>query len=175
MERLLLRDWKDSDLEPFIAMNADPVVMRYFPAFLTRDESIASFERQRRSLNERGWGLWAVEVDGVFAGFCGLNIPSFAAPFMPCTEIGWRFRPEFWGRSLAYRAALQVLEFGFQTLKLDEIVSFTAAINLRSRKLMERLRFQRDLNGNFEHPSIPVGHPLRPHVLYRLPASSSHP
>ena len=93
---------------------------------------------------------------------------------MPCTEIGWRLRPEFWGRRLAYRAALQALQFGFQTLKLREIVSFTAAINLRSRKLMERLNFQRDLAGDFEHPSILVGHPIRPHVLYRLPSPQSH-
>jgi RimJ/RimL family protein N-acetyltransferase len=165
---LLLRQWKDSELEPFIAMNSDPEVMRYFPALLSRAESTASFERLRRAIDERGWGLWAVEVDGSFAGLCGLNIPSFSAPFMPCTEISWRLRPEFWGRSLAYRAALQALQFGFQTLKLREIVSFTAAINLRSRKLMERLNFQHDLNGDFEHPSIPVGHPIRPHVLYRL-------
>jgi RimJ/RimL family protein N-acetyltransferase len=169
---LLLRQWKDSDLEPFIAMNSDPEVMRYFPALLSRDESIASFERLRRAIDERGWGLWAVEIDSAFAGLCGMNIPSFVAPFMPCTEIGWRFRPEFWGRGLAHRAALQALQFGFQTLKLREIVSFTAAINLRSRKLMERLQFQRDLAGDFEHPTIPAGHPIRPHVLYRLQSFS---
>jgi RimJ/RimL family protein N-acetyltransferase len=171
---LLLRQWKETDLEPYIAMNADPEVMRYFPALLSRDESVASFERLRRAIDQRGWGVWAVEVDGAFAGLCGLNSPSFDAPFMPCTEILWRLRPKFWGRSLGYRAALKALDFGFQTLKLREIVSFTAAINLRSRKLMERLQFQRDLNGNFEHPSIAVGHPIRLHVLYRLfhPASS---
>jgi RimJ/RimL family protein N-acetyltransferase len=172
MEHLLLRQWKDSDLEPFIAMNSDPEVMRYFPALLSRDESIASFDRLRSAIDERGWGLWAVEVEGAFAGLCGLNIPSFAAPFMPCTEIGWRFRQEFWGRSLAYRAALEALQFGFQTLKLRAIVSFTATTNLRSRRLMERLKFQRDFNGDFEHPSIPIGHPIRPHSLYRLQSSS---
>jgi RimJ/RimL family protein N-acetyltransferase len=168
MEQLILRQWRDSDLEPYGAMNADPQVMQYFPALLTRAESAASFERLRRAIDERGWGLWAVEVDGVFAGFTGLNIPAFSAPFMPCTEIGWRFRREFWGRGLAFRAAREALGFGFESLKLAQIVSFTAAINIRSRKLMERLGFAQDVNGDFDHPSIPEGHVLRRHVLYRI-------
>jgi RimJ/RimL family protein N-acetyltransferase len=167
MEQLTLRQWRDSDLEPLAEMNADPEVMRYFPALLTKDESAASMERQRRAIDQRGWGLWAVDVDGVFAGFTGLNVPSFSAPFTPCTEIGWRFRREYWGRSLAYRAACEAIAFGFDSLKLPEIVSFTAATNIRSRRLMERLKFERDADGDFEHPSIPEGHVLRRHVLYR--------
>src|SRR5712671_4916140 len=105
MESVTLRQWVDSDLEPYAAMNADPEVMRFFPRLLAREESATSMERARRAIDERGWGLWAVEVDGVFAGFTGLNAPSFSAPVMPCTEIGWRFRREFWGRGLAIRAA----------------------------------------------------------------------
>ena len=167
MEALLLRQWKDSDLEPYSAMNADGEVMRYFPALLTPAESLASFERLRKAIDERGWGLWAVEVDGTFAGFTGVSIPTFSAPFTPCTEIGWRFRREFWGRGLATRAAQEALRFGFERLKLSEIVSFTAAINVRSRKLMERLGFGRDEDGDFDHPAIPQGHVLRAHVLYR--------
>src|SRR6185436_1912252 len=100
MEQILLRQWRDSDLEPFAAMNADPEVMRYFPSVLTKSETSASLERLRRAIDERGWGLWAVEVDGNFAGFTGLSIPNFTAHFTPCTEIGWRFRHEYWGRSL---------------------------------------------------------------------------
>jgi RimJ/RimL family protein N-acetyltransferase len=122
----------------------------------------------RRAIDERGWGLWAVEVQGIFAGLTGLNTPTFSTHFTPCTEIGWRFRPEFWGRGLAFRAACQALRFGFESLRLLEIVSFTVATNVRSRNLMERLGFSRDEAGDFNHPSIPSGHPLRPHVLYRL-------
>ena len=168
MEHLILRQWRDSDLEPYAAMNADPEVMRHFPALLTKAESQASLERQRRAIAERGWGLWVVEVDGVFAGFTGLNIPQFSAPFMPCTEMGWRFRREFWGRSLAYRAAQHALAYGFHTLRLAEIVAFTAAQNNRSRRLMERLGFQRDGEDDFDHPLIPAGHALRRHVLDRV-------
>lgn len=173
MEHLILRQWKDSDLEPYAAMNANAEVMRYFPALLTKEETAASLKRQRRAIDEHGWGLWAVEVDGVFAGFTGLNAPSFTAHFTPCTEIGWRFRREFWGRGLACRAAREALRFGFESLKLAEIVAFTSATNVRSRRLMERLAFERDAGGDFDHPSIPEGHALRCHVLYRIRAETS--
>jgi RimJ/RimL family protein N-acetyltransferase len=167
MERLILRQWRDEDLEPFAGMNADPEVMRHFPALLSRAESEASMNVFRRAIDERGWGLWAVEVEGVFAGFTGLGIPRFTAHFTPCTEVGWRFRAEFWGRSLAYRAAREALSFGFMTLKLPEIVSFTAATNVRSQKLMKRLGLQYDARDDFDHPALPDGHILRRHVLYR--------
>ena len=167
MERILLRQWKDSDLEPFAAMNADPEVMRHFPALRSRAETAASLEKLRRAIDERGWGLWAVDVDGTFAGLTGLNVPDFDAHFTPCTEIGWRFRREFWGRNVAYRAACAALSFGFESLQLSEIVGFTVPANLRSRRLMERLGFQRDPTEDFDHPALPEGHPIRPHVLYR--------
>ncbi|MGH7967109.1 MAG: GNAT family N-acetyltransferase [Limisphaerales bacterium] len=167
METVLLRQWKDSDLESYCEMNADPEVMRHFPRLFTRLESQASFERLRKSIDENGWGLWAVEVDGAFAGFTGLTAPKFEAAFTPCVEIGWRFRREFWGRGVAYRAALEALQFGFTSLRLREVLSFTAVGNLRSRRLMERLGFVRDAAGDFDHPLIPVGHETRRHVLYR--------
>lgn len=171
-EEIVLRQWRDSDLGPYAAMNANPEVMRYFPAPLTRAETAASLQRVRRAIDERGWGLWAVDVEGEFAGFTGLNVPTFSAPFMPCVEIGWRFRRKFWGRSLAYRAARAALSFGFESLTLAEIVSFTAATNLRSRRLMERLGLEHDTAGDFDHPSIPKGHTLRRHVLYRIGRNS---
>jgi RimJ/RimL family protein N-acetyltransferase len=170
VERLILRQWRDPDLGPYAAMNADPEVMRHFPALMSRAESAASLDRLRRVIDERGWGLWVVEVDGAFAGFTGLNVPGFSAPFTPCTEIGWRFRREFWGRGIAYRAAVEALGFGFTSLKLREILSFTAATNARSRRLMERLGMQRDAEGDFDHPAVPEGHELRRHVLYRIQA-----
>jgi RimJ/RimL family protein N-acetyltransferase len=173
MEQLILRQWKDCDLEPFAAMNVDPEVMRHFPSALTRAQSEADMKVLRRQIDERGWGLWAVEVDGSFAGFTGLSIPRFTAHFTPCTEVGWRFRPEFWGRGLAYRSACQALAFGFGTLKLTEIVSFTAATNVRSQKLMERLGFSHDAQDDFDHPMLSEGHILRRHVLYRRKPAAS--
>jgi RimJ/RimL family protein N-acetyltransferase len=175
MEHLILRQWKDSDLESFAEMNADPEVMRHFPAPLSRAQSESNLNALRRQIEERGWGLWAVEVDGAFAGFTGLSIPRFSAHFMPCTEIGWRFRREFWGRGIAHRAACEALTYGFVTLKLPEIVSFTAATNLRSQKLMARLGFTHNPSEDFDHPALAEGHLLRRHVLYRKRATNRFP
>lgn len=167
MARVLLRQWRQCDLEPYHEMNTDPEVMRFMPALMTRREASDSLVRLRAGIEERGWGVWAVEVDGAFAGMAGLSVPRFAAPFMPCTEVLWRMRREFWGRGLARAAAEQALEFGFSRLGLAEIVAFTAAVNLRSIRLMERLGFSRDPGGDFDHPALAAGHPLRRHVLYR--------
>jgi RimJ/RimL family protein N-acetyltransferase len=167
MKQITLRQWRDSDLELIAEMNTDPEVMRYFPAPFSWEQREASLARQRSLIEQRGWGLWALDVDDVFAGLTGLAIPGFEAPFMPCVEVDWRLRREYWGQGVAYRGALQALEYGFSVLKLAEIVSFTAAVNARSRRLMERLGVVHDAVGDFEHPSIPEGHELRHHVLYR--------
>lgn len=165
--RVILRQWTDADLAPFAAMNAHPDVMRYFPTVLGVDESREALRRYQKSIAEQGWGYWAVEVDGEFAGLTGLAEPSFSAPFTPCVEIGWRFLPAFWGRGLAFAAARQAENYARSVLRLAELVSFTTAANLRSIALMSRLGFTRDLASDFLHPKIPAGHPLRPHVLYR--------
>lgn len=167
MEQIVLRQWQDSDLEPYALMNSDPEVMRYFPSALTREQSEASLIRHRDLIEQRGWGLWALEVDGEFAGFAGLAVPRFEAPFMPCVEVGWRLRREYWGRGIAYQGGFMALEHGFKVLKLPQIVSFTAAGNERSRRLMERLGMVHEAAEDFDHPSIPEGHALRRHVLYR--------
>lgn len=165
--KVILRQWREEDLEPFAALNCDPEVMRYFPAPLTLEQSEAFARRQLNLIATRGWGLWAVEADGAFAGFAGLSVPSFEAPFMPCVEIGWRLARPFWGRSIGFEAARQAVEQAFGRIGLDELVSFTATVNLRSRRLMERLGFAHDPAGDFLHPKIPADHELCRHVLYR--------
>jgi RimJ/RimL family protein N-acetyltransferase len=153
-------------------MNADPEVMRHFPATLTAEQSdqLANwvFEHTRRN----GFGPWAVEIPGVapFVGFTGLSIPSFSAAFTPCIEVGWRLAREHWGRGYATEAAKAALDFGFNRQGLDEIVSFTVVANAASRRVMEKLGMQRDPGEDFDHPSLPEGHALRRHVLYRLAA-----
>jgi RimJ/RimL family protein N-acetyltransferase len=170
MKQITLRQWRDSDLNPYVAMNADPEVMRYYPSLLSREHTEASLIRQRTLIDDRGWGLWVIDVDGTFAGFTGLAIPSFEASFMPCIEVGWRLRREYWGQGIAYQGTLQALDYGFRILKLPEIVSFTAAVNVRSRRLMERLEFVHDAANDFDHPSITERHDLRRHVFYRKKA-----
>ena len=165
--RLRLRPWRESDLAPFAAMNADPLVMEHFAAPLTREESDAYARRMMAAIEGRGWGNWALEEIGgePFVGFAGLSAPSFEAHFTPCTEIGWRLVRSAWGRGYATQAARAALAFGFGELGLAEIVSFTALANTRSIAVMERLGMRRD--GEFDHPRLPAGHRLQRHVLYR--------
>lgn len=162
-----LRLWKDTDLAPFAAMNADAEVMRYFPHPLTFEESREMLGRLRDGLERRGWGLWAVEVDGEFGGFTGLAEPRFQSAFTPCVEIGWRFLQKHWGHGIAFAAARQAETLAFGSLGLKELVSFTTETNLRSRRLMERLDFSHNPKEDFLHPLLPAGHPLHRHVLYR--------
>jgi RimJ/RimL family protein N-acetyltransferase len=143
--------------------------MQHMPAVLPRQASDALAERIEAHWGEHGFGLWAVEVPGVapFAGFVGLSIPGFEAPFTPCVEIGWRLAAPCWGRGYASEAARAALGFGFEELGLAEIVSFTTPDNLRSRRVMEKLGMLRDPADDFDHPGLPEGHPLRRHLLYR--------
>jgi len=168
-ERLFLRQWHTEDRKSFAAMNADPEVMRYFPATLTHEQSDAMADRCQMSLEKRGWGLWAVELkaERSFIGFVGLSIPVANLPFMPCVEIVWRLASSAWGKGFATEAGRAALRVAFVDLQLAEIVSFTSVINTRSRAVMERLGMKED-NQTFEHPGVPIGNLLREHCLYRL-------
>ena len=145
--------------------------MAHYPAPLTRAESDALADRIAQRFDDDGFGLWALEVPGVasLAGFVGILVPRFEAHFTPCVEIGWRLDADLWGRGYATEAAREVVRFGFEEAGLPEIVSMTVPANVRSRAVMERLGMTHDPREDFEHPLVPVGHPLRPHVLYRLP------
>ncbi len=169
-KRLLLRQWREEDLLPFSKMNADIRVMEYFPSTLSTKESDNLAEKIQKELQEKDYGLWAVEIPKIapFIGFVGLHSPNFTAHFTPCIEIGWRLAFEHWRKGYAFEAASRVIKYGFNVLKLKEIVSMTASGNMRSRGLMEKLGMKHDPKDDFMHPSIPEGHPLRYHVLYRL-------
>lgn len=167
--RLKLRQWQDSDLAPFAALNSDPRVMEHFPAPLSQAESDAWVGRLKAEMAEQGWGLWAVEVKATeqFIGFVGLKVPKVTLPFSPCVEIGWRLAFDAWGKGYATEAAKAALQVGFEQLNLAEIVSFTAVCNTRSTAVMQRLGMTKDPQ-TFEHPAVAAGHHLRTHVLYRM-------
>ena len=168
-DRLVLRQWRDEDLEPFAELNADPEVMRYVPAPLDREQSDAMLGRMRARIDEQGWGLWAVQRrdTGALAGFTGLAVPRHPLPFQPCVEVGWRLARSAWGHGFATEAAREALRVAFDELGLTEVVSFTAVANLRSRAVMERLAMVRDPAEDFDHPALAEGESLRRHVLYR--------
>jgi RimJ/RimL family protein N-acetyltransferase len=168
--RLRLRQWRESDLPAFAAMNADERVMEFLPKVLSRAESDALAGRIREHFERHGFGLLAVEVPSVadFIGFVGLSVPRFQAHFTPCVEVGWRLAYEHWGKGYATEGARAAIDFGFNKLRLGEIVSFTVPENLRSIRVMERVGMTRSPADDFEHPALPEGHRLRKHVLYRI-------
>jgi len=174
-ERLRLRRWSASDRPAFAALNADPKVVEYLPAALTRAQSDALAARIETHFAQHGFGLWAVEIPGVapFAGFVGLSVVGFEAHFTPAVEVGWRLAAPHWGRGYAREGARAALAFAFETLGLPEVVSFTVPANRRSRRVMEALGMARDPADDFDHPALPAGHPLRRHVLYRIARPST--
>lgn len=165
--RVLLRSWRGDDLDSFAALNADPVVTEFLAGPRSRAASAEMIARLQAGIDERGWGLWAVDVGGRCIGFNGITHPRFESHFTPCVEIGWRLAREAWGHGYATEAARVALAFGFAVLNLAEIVAFTAAGNVRSRRVMERIGMSHDPADDFDHPQLP-GHPLQRHVLYRL-------
>ncbi|MFY9688411.1 MAG: GNAT family N-acetyltransferase [Candidatus Acidiferrales bacterium] len=168
--RLLLRRWRDSDREPFAALNSDPRVRQFFPSLLSRAESDSLVDSIEAHFDKHGFGLFATELcpEGSFIGFIGLSIPDFDAPFMPCVEIGWRLAAEYWNQGLATEGAQAVLAYAFDSLHLDEVVSFAVPSNFASRRVMEKIGMTRSPEDDFDHPRLPEGHPLRRHVLYRI-------
>jgi RimJ/RimL family protein N-acetyltransferase len=195
-QRLILRPWRETDREGFARLNDDPAVMEFMLRTLSRDESDALAAGIQAAIEKRGWGFWAVEVKAgegaaAFIGFVGLSVPSFTAHFtspiaksrlrrflpacerrdfraLPCVEIGWRLAKEHWGAGYASEAAAACLRFGFERLKLQQIVAFTVPLNKRSIGVMERIGMSRNPSDDFDHPKLPPGHPLQRHVLYRI-------
>ena len=169
-ERLLLRRWQPEDRVPFAALNGDPEVMQHFPRPLSRPDSDAMIERIEATFDAHGFGLFAVEEcgSGAFIGFVGLWPTGFDAHFTPAVEVGWRLARHAWGSGYATEAARAAVTDGFARLGLAEIVSFTAVVNERSQRVMAKIGMTHDPTDDFDHPSLPVGHRLERHVLYRL-------
>ena len=170
--RLLLREWREEDAEPFAAMSADPVVMQYLLPFADRAAVDAWVETVRAHWHEHGFGAWVVELPGEarFIGVVGLSHVRWALPFAPAVEAAWRLARPYWGKGYAFEAARAAVEDGFGRLCLDEIVAFTVPTNAASRRVMARLGMTHDPaeDFDFDHPRMPPGHPWRRHVLYRI-------
>ncbi|AOT09298.1 GNAT family N-acetyltransferase [Pseudoalteromonas luteoviolacea] len=178
-ERLVLRQWQETDKIPFAQMCADPEVMRYFPELLNKNESDVLREKIKALIDERGYGFWAVALkehvshvskqstNSRFIGFVGLHWQTQIMPELPFMEIGWRLNRHYWRNGYAYEAAKAALTFAFETLKLNQVYAFTATENIPSQKLMKRLGMK-NLNQDFAHPALPRGHTLQAHCLYAI-------
>ncbi len=167
--RLVMRRWRDEDRDPYAAMNADPEVMRYFPATMDRAASDASVDRIEGLFDTQGFGWWALEVAGTgeFIGFTGLQPMPDGVPGAGGMEVGWRLARRAWHHGYATEAAAAAVGVGFEGVGLAEIWSMTAVLNLPSQAVMQRLGMTP--YAHFDHPKLAVGHPLRAHIVYRLP------
>jgi RimJ/RimL family protein N-acetyltransferase len=162
--RLLLRRWRDDDRSAFHALNSDPAVMATIGPVMSRSDSDAFMNRIEQRFREHRFGLWCVDRGGEPIGFTGLSVPWFRDG----VEVGWRIRSEHWGQGYAPEAATECLKYAFEEIALDEVISFTAVTNVKSRRVMEKIGLVRDADGDFDHPGVPEGSPLRAHVLYRI-------
>jgi RimJ/RimL family protein N-acetyltransferase len=168
--RLLLRRWRNADRDAFADLNADSEVMEHFPEPLPRDESDALVDRIEDGFEQRAYGFWAVELvaSSEFIGFTGLGLAEFEAHFTPAVEVGWRLKRSAWGHGYATEAARAAMTYGFEGVGVRQIVAFTPMHNTPSRAVMERLGMSYDPADDFDHPSLPLGNPLRRFVLYRI-------
>lgn len=144
--------------------------MKYFPSLGNLETAKLFIQGANEAIEKYNFGLWAATLkeNDSLIGFIGLNIPGFETHFTPCVEVGWRLGSEYWGKEYAPEAAKACLEYGFNKIGLDEIVSFTVPANTKSIRVMEKIGMKRDINGNFKHPKLPYDHSLSEHVLYRL-------
>ena len=169
-ERLVLRSWRETDIAPFAAMCADAEVMAYFERTQTHAEAEALVRRCQLREAEDGFCIWALEAPDVadFVGLAGIQRLQYQAHFTPAVEVGWRLARPFWRRGYATEAALASMDYGFGPGGLSEIVAVAVGANARSLAVMERIGMRRVAGGDFDHPSVPLGHRLQPHVLYRI-------
>jgi len=171
--RLILREWIDSDIPVFIKMGKDPRVMEFFPGLWDEEKSHESLKQNREEFTQSGFGKFALELKetGEFIGYTGLAKVNFEAHFTPAIEIGWRLDSQHFGKGYATEAAKEVLRFAFEDLRLKEIVAFTVPQNLASQNVMKKIGMTRDFSGDFLHPKLPKSHPFAKHVLFRTKSS----
>jgi RimJ/RimL family protein N-acetyltransferase len=168
-ERLVLRDWRDADLEPLHALCTCPQVMATIGPVHDERKSRELLGRLQDRQARDGCTFWAMQrkSDDRMIGFCGVGrgtVPQIERE----SEIGWRLVYECWGQSYAREAAQAALDWAWRGLDAPMVVAITAQRNTRSRGLMERLGLARCADEDFDHPNLAVGDPLRPHVLYRI-------
>ncbi|MEV2354477.1 GNAT family N-acetyltransferase [Paenibacillus larvae] len=169
--RLQLRDWEETDLEPFSRLNADEKVMRYFPKTLSIEETNVFYKSIISEFKECGFGLYAVKAKENkefigFIGFIGFHRATFEADFTPCIEIGWRLKKEAWGKGYATEGATACLHYGFKELGFSDIYSFTADVNQPSKNVM--IKIGMNFIKTFNHPKVKKDSPLKKHVLFHI-------
>lgn len=168
-ERLVFRQWNKKDIKPLAKLYSDPRVMEFWKV-KNLEDTVREYNHFVSTIEKNGWGFWAIELreSHEFIGLIGLENVGFKAHFTPAVEIGWRLHYDFWGKGYATEGAIAVLQYGFESLNLNEIVAFTCALNVRSRNVMEKLKMRYNPIDDFDDPDFPEGHPYKRSVLYRI-------
>jgi RimJ/RimL family protein N-acetyltransferase len=171
-ERLILREWTPEDLPHFAALNQDIHVSEFFTAPISPADSEAAVRRYQSAHQRDGFCFLAAELktSGEFIGTIGMQTMSLDIPALPLpkVEIGWRIGYSHWGTGLATEGARAVVDYAFNTVGLSYVAAITAAVNLRSQRVMDKLGMQRRDDLTFHHPGIAAGHMLEKHVVYVL-------
>jgi len=169
-ERLILREWHAEDLPAFARINADPLIMEYFPRTLSEAQTKKLVKHFRDHFKAHGFGFYAVEVKdkSQFIGFCGIGYVSEKMPFAPAIEIAWRLDYAYWGKGYGTEAARAVLNHAFTDLNLKEIVAYSVEDNTRAIHMMNKLDLKKDAKGSFHRPGLAKDHPNGDYALYRL-------
>lgn len=171
-KRLIMRDWKKSDIQEFVKMNKDRDVRRYFPSVLSAEASKKRAVEIQQDIEDRGFGLFAVERrdTGEFIGFTGMQVLEEDGPFrleiLPCIEIGWRLAKKHWNQGFATEAAEGVLKFAERHTDIKEVYALAAKRNVPSISIMEKVGMKKV--DEFDHPQVIDGHSLKKHVIYTI-------
>jgi len=165
-DRLLFRKFTIDDAGLIYDLNLDPEVTKY-----TKDP-MTDVEQAKKVLREvilpqyslYGHGRWALHLKegNEFIGWCGLKY----RPELDEIDLGYRFKKKYWGKGYATEAAAACLDYGFEKLRFRDVYSFTSVLNKSSERVMQKIGMEKE--GEFDHPKIEQGHPLRRHVLYRV-------
>ena len=83
-------------------------------------------------------------------------------------ELGYRLHSFAWNQGFATEGSRALIDRGFAELGVERVTAGAMAVNIASRRVMEKLRMVHDPSDDFEHPRLEQGHPLSQHVLYRL-------
>ncbi len=153
-ERLGFRNWKKNDLTEFAKMNADLSVMEHFPKPLTKSETAELIDRLKNHYNKNAYTYFATEIleSGEFIGFIGLAFQEYKTDFTPAVDIGWRLKKSAWGKGFATEGAKKCIEFAFDELNLDRVISICTKRNFKSENVMIKIGMKKRLT--FDHPEL---------------------
>ncbi|MEJ7617762.1 MAG: GNAT family N-acetyltransferase [Pyrinomonadaceae bacterium] len=138
-DRLVMRMWRESDFERHAEICSDPLVMR----FLGEGKSLNRMEAWRHMAmlvghwHLRGYGHWAIEekASGSMIGRIGFYNPEG----WPGFELGWTLARESWGKGYATEGARRALDYAFDEMDRDHVISLIDPQNVASIKVAERL------------------------------------